>query len=83
MPLRGVGHSRLVGDEAPYFVSLTELDMWFTQPRRKLTGVLPYQPRPHIEGQSGDRGKLLVTNNNSLSRRCVLRYSSIKGLSRL
>lgn len=83
MPLRGVGHSGLVGDEAPYFDSLAELDAWFTQPRRKLTGVLPYQPRPHIEGQSNDRGKLLVKDNDSLGPRCVLRYSSIKGLPRL
>ncbi|KAL4067151.1 glycoside hydrolase family 85 protein [Scleroderma yunnanense] len=63
MPLRGVGHSRLVGDEAPYFDSLAEVDAWFTQPRRKLTGVLHYQPRPHIEGKSSSRGKLLVCHD--------------------
>ncbi|KAH0839344.1 glycoside hydrolase family 85 protein [Lanmaoa asiatica] len=60
MPLRGEGHSDLVRDEAPYFNSLAELDTWFAQPHDKLSGVLPYQPRPYIDGQSDSRGKLLV-----------------------
>ena len=59
MPLRGEGHSDFVRDEAPYFKSLAELDTWFTRPHDKLSGVLPYQPRPCIDGQS-DRAKLLV-----------------------
>ncbi|KIJ58847.1 glycoside hydrolase family 85 protein [Hydnomerulius pinastri MD-312] len=63
MPLRGVGHSRLVGDEEPYFKSLAELDAWFAQPHAKLSGVLGYQSRPLTEGQSGSRGKLLVCHD--------------------
>lgn len=60
MPLRGEGHSDLVRDEAPYFKSLAELDKWFAQPHDKLSGVLPYQRRPYINGQPDSRGKLLV-----------------------
>jgi mannosyl-glycoprotein endo-beta-N-acetylglucosaminidase len=60
MPLRGEGHSDLVRDEAPYFKSLAELDTWFAQPHDKLSGVLPYQHRPYIDGQSDSRAKLLV-----------------------
>ncbi|KAI6040983.1 glycoside hydrolase family 85 protein [Pisolithus marmoratus] len=61
MPLRGVGHSKLVGDEAPFFDSLAELDAWFTQPHPKLAGVFKYQCRP-LE-QSDNRGKLLVCHD--------------------
>lgn len=63
MPLRGVGHSKLVGDEAPFFDSLAELDAWFTQPHSKLAGVFRYQPRPPVKGQSDNRGKLLVCHD--------------------
>jgi hypothetical protein len=46
MPLVGAGHSlNLVGDEAPYFTSLDELDSWMDKPSRKLRSVLPYTPR--------------------------------------
>lgn len=60
MPLRGKGHSNLVRDEAPYFKSLAEFDTWFAQPHDNLSGVLPYQPRPYVDGRSDSRGKLLV-----------------------
>lgn len=60
MPLLGEGHSDLVRDEVPYFKSLAELDGWFAQPHDKLSGVVPYQPRPHVDGQSDSRGRLLV-----------------------
>lgn len=61
MPLRGEKHSDLVRDEAPYFKSLPELDTWFTQLHDKLPGVVPYRPRPHVDGQESDSGaKLLV-----------------------
>ncbi|KIK92795.1 glycoside hydrolase family 85 protein [Paxillus rubicundulus Ve08.2h10] len=63
MPLRGAGHSRLVTDEEPYFKSLAELDAWFAQPHDKLLGVLPYQPRPHTDGQSDGRGRLMVCHD--------------------
>ncbi|KAF8548775.1 glycoside hydrolase family 85 protein [Imleria badia] len=63
MPLLGEGHSDLVRDEASYFKSLAELDGWFTQPHDKLSGVVPYQPRPYIDGQSDSRGKLLVCHD--------------------
>ncbi|KAI6119223.1 glycoside hydrolase family 85 protein [Pisolithus thermaeus] len=63
MPLRGVGHSKLVGDEAPFFDSLADLDAWFTQPHSKLAGVFEYQPRLAVSGQSDNRGKLLVCHD--------------------
>lgn len=63
MPLRGVGHSKLVGDEAPFFDSLEDLDAWFTQPHSKLAGVFEYRPRPLVNGQSDNRGKLLVCHD--------------------
>lgn len=60
MPLRGNGHSKLVGDDAPYFESLSELDDWAVTPSKKLDGVLPYTKRS--EGLSSDQqGKLLVS----------------------
>lgn len=60
MPLLGEGHSGLVKDEIPYFKSLDELDAWFAEPHDKLSGVVPYQPRPYVDGQSDSKGKLLV-----------------------
>jgi mannosyl-glycoprotein endo-beta-N-acetylglucosaminidase len=61
MPLRGTGHSNLVGDEAPYFESLAELDAWAATPSKKLSGVLGFWPRRRIDGLDTDhRGKLLV-----------------------
>ncbi|KAF9224571.1 glycoside hydrolase family 85 protein [Gyrodon lividus] len=63
MPLRGVGHSGFVSDEEPYFKSLAELDAWFAQSHDKLSGVLDYQPRPHTDGQSDSRGRLLVCHD--------------------
>lgn len=66
MPLRGECHSDLVRDESPYFSSLAELDTWFARPHDKLSGVLPYQPRPHVDGQSDSRGKLLVEQTSDL-----------------
>jgi mannosyl-glycoprotein endo-beta-N-acetylglucosaminidase len=45
MPLVGAGHSlNLVGDEAPYFTSLEELDSWMDKPSRKLRSVPPVHP---------------------------------------
>ncbi|KAG6375348.1 glycoside hydrolase family 85 protein [Boletus reticuloceps] len=63
MPLLGEGHSDFVRDEAPYFRSLAELDTWFAQPHDKLSGVVPYQPRPQVDGQSDSIGKLLVCHD--------------------
>jgi len=62
MPLRGTGHSKLVGNDAPYFESLAELDAWAAMPAKKLTGVLGFQASRPIEGlESEHRGKLLVS----------------------
>jgi mannosyl-glycoprotein endo-beta-N-acetylglucosaminidase len=61
MPLRGTGHSKLVGDEAPYFESLAELDAWAATASKKLSGVLGFQPNRQIDGLDKEhRGKLLV-----------------------
>lgn len=61
MPLRGTGHPKFVGDEAPYFESLTELDQWASHPHEKLMGVLEYHARPQCaESSNLNRGRLLV-----------------------
>ncbi|KAI0689105.1 glycosyl hydrolase family 85-domain-containing protein [Cytidiella melzeri] len=66
MPLRGKDHSSAVGDDAPFFRSLGELDDWaatanFTKP---LAGVLPYTPRSDAESDNSvGRGKLLVCHD--------------------
>jgi mannosyl-glycoprotein endo-beta-N-acetylglucosaminidase len=61
MPLRGTGHSKLVGDDAPYFESLAELDAWAATPSKKLSGVLRFQASRQIDGlDSEHQGKLLV-----------------------
>lgn len=65
MPLRGTGHGKLVGDEAPYFKSLAELDQWASLPHAKLMAVLEYQARPQLAESLNQRGKLLVKNKNS------------------
>jgi mannosyl-glycoprotein endo-beta-N-acetylglucosaminidase len=67
MPLRGTGHGKLVGDEAPYFESLAELDQWASLPHEKLMGVLEYQARPQLAESLNRRGKLLVKKQNSCS----------------
>lgn len=60
MPLVGSGHSiSLIGDEAPYFISLEELDSWMDKPSRKLQSVLPYTPRSKTVSPP-DGGLLLV-----------------------
>jgi hypothetical protein len=60
MPLAGVGHSlNLVGDEAPYFTSLEELDSWMDKPSKKLRSVLPYTPRSKVVS-TPEQGQLLV-----------------------
>ena len=60
MPLVGKGHSLdLVGDEAPYFTSLEELDAWMDKPSKRLRSVLPYTPRS-TTGSTPTRGRLLV-----------------------
>lgn len=82
MPLVGVGHSlNLVGDEAPYFTSLEELDSWMDKPSRKLRSVLPYAPRSKIASPS-QQGQLLVSPTTS-SWNVRPRYSYNPGLSRL
>jgi mannosyl-glycoprotein endo-beta-N-acetylglucosaminidase len=64
MPLRGTGHSKLVGNDAPYFESLAELDVWTATPAKKLTGVLGFQASRQIDGlESEHRGKLLVNEH--------------------
>lgn len=71
MPLRGSAHSALVGDESPYFVSLSALDNWASTPKQRLSGCLPYIPRSPIPTAPPNRGRLLV------SRYPHLRASSI------
>lgn len=61
MPIRGAHHSPLIGDEAPYFKTLQELDEWASTPTVKLTGCLPYRPRSDLHILSENRGKLLVS----------------------
>lgn len=62
MPLRGTGHSKSVGDEAPYFESLADLDSWASAPSKKLGGVLGFQSKGHSRDllDSDHRGQLLV-----------------------
>lgn len=61
MPLRGTGHSKFVGNDAPYFESLAELDAWASTPSKKLSGVLGFQASRQIDGlELGNRGKLMV-----------------------
>lgn len=62
MPLRGTGHSKLVGDEAPYFESLADLDVWAATPSKKLGGVLNFQSRGPSRDllDSEHHGNLLV-----------------------
>jgi hypothetical protein len=60
MPLVGTGHSlNLVGDEAPYFTSLEELDSWMDKPSKQLRSVVPYTPRSRTENPQ-KQGQLLV-----------------------
>lgn len=60
MPLVGIDHSlELIGDEAPYFTSLEELDSWMDTPSKQLRSVLPYTPRPKTENPL-NQGQLLV-----------------------
>ena len=60
MPLVGTGHSlNLVGDEAPYFTSLEELDCWMDKPSEQLQSVLPYTARRRTEN-GPKQGQLLV-----------------------
>lgn len=62
MPLYGTNHSKLVQDDAPFFVTLAELDTWGTQVPQALSGVLPYVERKlSLEG-SASQGKLLVSS---------------------
>lgn len=63
MPLRGENHSPAVNDDAPFFRTLADLDVWaatanFAKP---LSNVLSYTPRSNTEvDHTGSRGKLLV-----------------------
>jgi len=71
MPLAGTGHSlNLVGDEAPYFTSLEELDSWMDKQSRKLRSVLPYTPRSRTVSPP-EKGKLLVRLTNITLERQV------------
>lgn len=64
MPLVGVGHSlSLVGDEAPCFTSLEELDSWMDKPSGKFRSVLPYTPRSKTASPP-EEGELLVCPAN-------------------
>ena len=61
MPLRGSGHSKSVGDEAPYFETLADLDAWAATPSKKLGGVLGFQQsQSRDQAESEHQGKLLV-----------------------
>ena len=61
MPLRGTGHSSKVQQDAPYFKTLEELDLWAATPSKKLSGVLGYKSPRKVDGfESDHRGKLLV-----------------------
>ncbi|KAG2361265.1 glycoside hydrolase family 85 protein [Suillus spraguei] len=70
MPLRGTGHGKLVGDEAPYFESLAELDQWASLPHEKLIAVMEYQARPQFAELLNRRGKLLGGYTESPSGLC-------------
>ncbi|KAG6820456.1 hypothetical protein H0H93_000210 [Arthromyces matolae] len=53
--------------DAPYFSSLTDLDVWATGPNnRKLDGILPYVAREHNELPT-QKGKLLKVVKGDLS----------------
>lgn len=61
MPLRGTDHSSKVQQDAPYFKTLEELDLWAATPSKNLSGVLGYKPLRKVDGlESEHRGKLLV-----------------------
>lgn len=62
MPLYGTNHSPLVQDDAPFFVTLAELDTWGTRIPQALSGVLPYVERKTSAEGSGSQGKLLVSS---------------------
>ncbi|CCM04954.1 uncharacterized protein FIBRA_07151 [Fibroporia radiculosa] len=62
MPLRGSGHSNAVLDDAPYFTSLAELDVWASKPSAKLTSVIPYHSRSQDLSADG-QGRLLVCHD--------------------
>lgn len=79
MPLRGTGHSKLVGDNAPYFKTLAELDDWVATPSKKLDGVLGYKStRDCLDSQH--QGKLLVQKHLFQYRLSIL-VDDLKGLS--
>ena len=82
MPLVGVDHSlNLVGDEAPYFTSLEELDSWMDKPSKELRSVLPYTPRSRT-ASAPKQGRLLVRPVEiSVKNRSSRSHS--QGLSRL
>ncbi|KAF7984889.1 hypothetical protein HWV62_10885 [Athelia sp. TMB] len=65
MPLRGSGHSKSVGDEAPYFETLADLDAWAATPSKKLGGVLDFQQSQSRDQTESERyqGKLLVCHD--------------------
>ncbi|KAH7921986.1 glycoside hydrolase family 85 protein [Leucogyrophana mollusca] len=67
MPLRGKDHSKLVGDNAPFFESLEELDAWAATPSSKLAGVVGFKPTKET---SNSRGKLLGGYTESPSGLC-------------
>jgi hypothetical protein len=81
MPLVGAGHSlNLVGDEAPYFTSLEELDSWMDKPSRKLRSVLPYTPRSRTASLP-QHGQLLVCHDYKVKPIPTLRTAFICELS--
>ena len=80
MPLVGTGHSLgHVADEAPYFISLEELDYWIDKPPRKLRSVLPYTPRSKTASPP-EEGQLLVCPITLLWK-SMLTYSHNSDLS--
>ena len=83
MPLRGVGHSKLVENPAPYFTTLAELDEWADQPRAKLTGLLEYRPRARVEGTADGRGRLLVNRTYLYPKIVEKNAHTLQGVPRL
>ncbi|KAI0640580.1 glycosyl hydrolase family 85-domain-containing protein [Trametes meyenii] len=68
MPIAGINHSSWIGDDAPYFNTLADLDQWACKEAfgsRTLRGVLPYTPRGATEGlsEADNQGKLLVCHD--------------------
>jgi hypothetical protein len=61
MPLNGQGNTSAYQDDAPFFGSLEELDLWVGRPAKKLTGVVPYRPRSILGPGSQQNGRLLVS----------------------